>query len=194
MKIIVIDTETTGTLYYKHYIHQLSGMIVIDDVIKEKFNFNIAPHEKALVDEQALKVSGVDLATIQSYPHRTTQFNAFKAILAKYVDPYNPTDKFFILGYNNSWFDNEFLRSYFTLEGSEDWGCWFWQNTLDAMILASYYLMPDRAKMPSFKLKRVAIWLGIKIDESRLHDAVYDCELTWAVYNKVKGKTIDDWE
>jgi DNA polymerase III subunit epsilon len=113
--------------------------------------------------------------------------------LNKHIDPYKSDDKFFLVGFNNSWFDNEFLRNMFILEDDNSFGCYFWQNTIDVMILATYYLMPDRPKMPTFKLKRVAIWLGIPVDESRLHDAMYDIELTWAIFNKVKGKTIDDW-
>lgn len=193
MKLLVFDTETTGVLYYRHCIHQLSGMVVIDDVIVEKFNFFIRPHEKAEIDPQALKISEVTLEQVMQYPHRDVQHRAFKAILDKYIDIYNPEDKFFLLGYNNSWFDNEFLRNFLILQDDHSFGSYFFQNTLDAMILATQYLLPDRHKMPSFKLKRVAIWLGIQVDESRLHDGLYDAELTWAIYNKVKGKTIDDW-
>ena len=47
--------------------------------------------------------------------------------------------------------------------------------------------------MPSFKLRRVALYLGIKVDDSKLHDALYDCELTFEIYKIVRGKTIDDW-
>jgi DNA polymerase III subunit epsilon len=193
-KLLIFDVETTGTLYYRHCIHQLSGMIVIDGGITEYFNLHIRPHEKAIVDEEALKHSGVTKDIIEQYPHRTEQFKAFMSILARHINPYDPEDKFFLLGFNNSWFDNEFLRNYFVLEGDESFGCWFWQNTIDVMVLASYYLMPDRHRMPSFKLKRVALYLGIPVDESKLHDARYDLDLTYQVYLKVKGKTIDDWD
>lgn len=167
-------------------------MVVIDDVIVEKFNFFIRPHEKAEIDPQALKIADVTLEEVMQYPHRDVQHWAFKTILNKHIDIYNPSDKFFLLGYNNSWFDNEFLRNFLILQDDHSFGSYFFQNTLDAMILATQYLLHERHKMPSFKLKRVAIWLGIQADESRLHDGLYDAELTWAIYNKVKGKTIDD--
>lgn len=192
-KLLVYDLETTGPLYYRHAIHQLAGMIVIDGVIMERFDLKIRPHEKAEITDKALEVGGVTLEQIMAYPHRSAQFHAFIAILSKYIDPYNPEDKFFLLGYNNSWFDNEFLRNFFTLESDESFGCWFWQNTIDVMIMATYYLMPDRHRMPSFKQKRVALWLGIPVDESRLHDGMYDLELAYAIYLKVKGPTIDDF-
>lgn len=192
-KCLVFDVETTGVLYYRHCIHQLSGGIYIDGVLQEFFDLKIQPHHQAEIDDKALKICNVSRDQIAAYPHRTEQFNAFIGILKKYIDPYNPEDKLFLIGYNNSWFDNEFLRNFFILEKDDSFGCWFWQNTIDVMILASYYLMPDRHRMPSFKLSRVAKYLGIPVLDEQLHDAQYDIDLTWSVYNKVKGKTIDDW-
>lgn len=193
MKIIVFDCETTGVLYYRHSVHQLSGMIVIDDVIVEKFDIKIRPHEKSEITEKALEIAGVTLEQVMGYAHRSTQFHAFIAILAKYVDPYKPEDKFFLLGFNNSYFDNEFLRNLFILENDDSFGCWFFQNTLDAMVLATHYLAPVRHLMPSFKLARVAKYLGIAVKDENLHDALYDVELTWEIYKIVKGPNIDDW-
>lgn len=191
-KLLIFDCETTGVLYFRHAIHQLSGQIRIDDQLMESFDFKIRPHEQALVEEQALKISGVTMEEVMAYPHRSIQHAAFKALLEKYIDPYNPADKFFLVGYNNSYFDNEFLRNFMTLENDDSWGAWFFQNTLDVMILATQYLMPIRASMSSFKLHRVAKTLNIVVDEGRLHEASYDVELTWAIYLKVRGRTIDD--
>lgn len=189
----MFDVETTGVKHWQHSIHQLSAMVVIDGKITEVIDLKIRPHEKAVIDEMALKVSGVDPETVMAYEHRTVQFGRFVDLLDKHIDLFNPEDKFFLVGYNNSWFDNEFLRNLFVLEGDSSFGNYFWQNGIDVMVLAGQYLMPDRHKMPSFKLHRVAKWVGVDVDDSKLHDAVYDLELTWQVYNIVKGKTIDDW-
>lgn len=193
MKILVFDIESTGLLYYRHAIHQLAGMVVVDDVIVEKFNLSIRPHENALIDEAALKVAGVTKEQILAYPDRTVQFNAFKTILNKHIDIYDPSDKLFLLGFNNNFFDNQFLRSYFTLQADESWGAYLFQNSLDAMVLATHYLAPIRHRMPSFKLSRVAATLDIPVDTTKLHDALWDAEITWEIYKKVRGKTIDDW-
>ena len=40
MKLLFFDLETTGTDYRKHAIHQISGEIVIDGEIKERFNYH----------------------------------------------------------------------------------------------------------------------------------------------------------
>lgn len=47
MKVLFFDLETTGTLVNKHGIHQLSGMIVVDGEVKEKFDFKVQPNPKA---------------------------------------------------------------------------------------------------------------------------------------------------
>lgn len=53
------------------------------------------------------------------------------------------------------------------------------------MLLAAYVLRERRPHMPNFKLMTVARELGIEVDESRLHDAEYDIELTKAMYKAV---------
>jgi DNA polymerase-3 subunit epsilon len=39
--------------------------------------------------------------------------------------------------------------------------------------------------MANFQLKTVAAFLGIEVDESRLHDAEYDIDLTMQIYDIV---------
>ena len=41
--------------------------------------------------------------------------------------------------------------------------------------------------MPSFKQQRVAKELGVQVDDSRLHDALYDVNLTREIYRIVTG-------
>ena len=67
-KLFVYDLETTGTLFWKHGIHQISGAIVINGEIKERFNFKVRPNEKAQFDEEALKVGNVTKEQIMAYP------------------------------------------------------------------------------------------------------------------------------
>lgn len=192
IKIFCFDVETTGTDHWRHSIHQLSAGIYIDDVLQETIDLRIRPHEDSLIDPAALKISGVTLEEVQAYPHRTEQFNKLKVFLDKYVDIYNPQDKLHMLGFNNSGFDEKFIRNMWVLQDDSGFGAYFFNGALDVMILATQYLLPIRASMPSFKLHRVAKTLNIVVDEGRLHEAGYDAELTWAIYLKVRGRTIDD--
>jgi len=183
-KIIYFDLETTGTNFWQHGIHQLSGIIEIDGVVKEEFNFKVAPNPLAKVEQGALDVCSVTLEQIQSYPKMGEVYKQFWQMLEKYCDKFNKLDKFFLIGFNNASFDNQFLRAWFTQNGDNYFGSWFWSNPIDVYVLSSHLLMNERHTMTDFKLKTVCQKMGIEVDETKLHDAVYDVYLTRDLYLK----------
>ena len=187
IKKFFYDLETTGVDHRRNGIHQIAGCIEIDDEIVESFNFKVAPNPKAIIEEEALKVGGVTLEQIQDYEAMDKVFRKFKVLLSKYCDPYDKSDKMYLVGYNNAHFDDNFLRAWFTLNGDGYFGSWFHAGSLDVMVLASQYLIERCHNMPNFKLMSVAKEVGIAIDESNLHDANYDILITRAVYNIVTG-------
>ena len=69
--------------------------------------------------------------------------------------------------------------------GDNYFGSWFWSNSLDVMVLATYYLLDRRSKMENFRLATVAREMGIDIENEKLHDAFYDLYLTKSIYDKV---------
>lgn len=173
MKTLFFDLETTGTLVNRHGIHQISGMVVIDGEIRESFNYHVQPNPKADIVQEALDVAGVTKEQIMAYPPMGE------------VDKYNKQDKFFLAGYNNASFDNQFLRAWFLQNGDKYFGSWFWSNSIDVMVLATPYLAAKRAEMENFKQGTVAKFLGINVDPNRLHDALYDIEICKAIYDIV---------
>lgn len=185
MKLVFFDLETTGTNPGKHGIHQISGQIVIDGVIKETFDFHVQPNPRAMIEDEALKVGGVTREQILAYPPMQQVYQEFVAMLGKYVDKFNKKDKFFLVGYNNAAFDNQFLLGFFLQNGDVYFGSWFWANSIDVMVLASAYLATRRPEMENFKLSTVAKTLGIVVNDDSLHDAMYDIELTKAVFDIV---------
>ena len=50
-------------------------------------------------------------------------------------------------------------------------------------VLASQYLLAERPLMPNFKLSTVAAQLGVVVAEDKLHDALYDVDLTRDAYH-----------
>ena len=103
-------------------------------------------------------------------------------MLSKYCNRFDKKDKLFLCGFNNAAFDNQFLRAWFTQNGDSYFGSYFWANPLDTYVLATQYLLNERHKMLDFKLITVCKQVGIQVDESRLHDAEYDIELTRNLY------------
>lgn len=185
MKVLFFDLETTGTLVSRHGIHQISGMVVIDGEIREKFNLRVRPNPKAEIAQEALDIAGVTKEKIMEYPPMEEIYRKFVDMLSKYVDKYDRQDKFFLAGYNNASFDNQFLRAWFVQNGDKYFGSWFWSNSIDVMVLATPYLAAKRAEMENFKQGTVAKFLGINVDPNRLHDALYDIEICKAIYDIV---------
>lgn len=189
IKNCFFDVETTGLKFWKNSIHQLSGIIEIDGQEKERFEFRIKPHPQAETDDDALAISGITKADLENYFDMKDVHRNFCAILSKYVDKFNKSDKFYLIGYNNASFDNPFLRAFFKQCGDEYFGSWFWSCPIDVMILSGEYLKLERPAMKDFKLATVAAHLKIKVSEEKLHDASYDVELTREIYKYISLPT-----
>jgi len=191
-KIIFYDTETTGLDPKINGIHQLSGCIEINGKIKEYFNFKIRPFGTDEIEQTALDVGGVTIEQIAAYDDPHDVHKKFMSLMSKYVNKFDKKDKFFLYGYNNRRFDDPFLRSWFEKLDDKYFGSWFWQHTSDIMCIAVDILIDDIPEMENFKLMTVAKHVGIVVDETKLHDAVYDIDITVQLYyalKKYKGKT-----
>lgn len=129
-----------------------------------------------------MQIGGVTKAQIMSYDKMEDVFALFQALLQTYASKYDSKDKFFLVGYNNASFDNNFLRAWFVQNFDNYFGSLFWSSTIDVMILAAEYLKDVRHKMKDFKLMTVAKQLGIEVDETKLHDGGYDIDLTIQIY------------
>ncbi|MBS4059690.1 MAG: 3'-5' exonuclease [Bacteroidetes bacterium] len=186
-KILFFDVETTGLDYMNNGMHQLSGILEVNGKVVESFDFKIKPAENLIIEDIALKVSGVTREDLMSYPSEAEVYRKFIAMLLDYIDKFDKFDKAFLAGWNNAAFDNGFLRAFFERNGDKYFGSWFWSNPLDVMVLATQHLLSERHTMLNFKLMTVAAHLLGGIDESKLHDATYDIELTRNIYQIVKS-------
>ena len=124
-KLFFYDLETTGTNPGRHGIHQISGEIVIDGKSVETFDFKVQPNPKAQIEDAALAVGGVTREQIMAYPPMGQVYTQLVTMLAKYVNKYDKTDKFHLVGYNNRGFDDNFFRGFFLQNGDNYFGSWF---------------------------------------------------------------------
>lgn len=185
-KLFVYDLETTGVNHWENGIHQLSGKIIIDDQIMQEFNFKMKPLPSKVVVPEALKVAGITEEIMATYAEPNVVKIDIDRIVSKYCDKFDKKDKFHLMGYNNSSFDNQFFRRWFEDLGDKYFGSLFWSDSIDVMVLASDYLKAWRHELPNFQLKTVAEYLGIFVDQEKLHDARYDITLTWEIYKVIK--------
>lgn len=184
-KIFYYDTETTGVKHWKNGIHQISGAVEIDGEIKEYFDLKIQPYKDAVIEDDALAVSGITREQIATYMTFADGYKAIINIISKYVDRFDKKDKFFLCGYNNCSFDNAFFRAFFVQNLDNYFGSYFWSSSIDVMVLASQKLIHVRPSMIDFKQSTVAKHLGIEVDETKLHDAEYDVNLLIQIYKLV---------
>lgn len=173
IKLIYIDTETTGLDQQNSAITQLAG-IIRQDSLTEKFNITMRPHEGAIINEEAMAVQGRTLEEINSFQHPKDALAQFINILYKYVDKFDKHDKFFFLAYNAQ-FDSNMIRNLFLRLGDNYFGSWFWTPPIDIMSLAAAKLIQVRQKMPNFKLSTVYKEI-IGKDIGNAHDAMADVE------------------
>jgi DNA polymerase-3 subunit epsilon len=184
-KLFFFDLETTGVKYWKNGIHQISGKIVIDGETKEFFDFKVQPYKDAVIEDEALAVAGITRQDLLTYEPMHIVYSKLIGMLGKYVDKFNKNDKYYLIGFNNASFDNQFFRAFFVQMGDNYFGSWFWSDSHDVMIMASVFLKDRRKLMPNFKLSTVAKELGMEVKDESLHDAVYDIELTEKIYNLI---------
>lgn len=184
-KILFFDLETTGVKFWRNGIHQMGGIVDIDGEEAERFDIRVAPNPQAVIEKEALEVAGVTLEQVQSYMPMREGYDKLMGILTRYVNRYDKKDKFYLAGFNNAAFDNQFLRAFFVQNGDNYFGSYFWPNPLDVYSLVTPRLFDRRPVMENFKLMTVAREMGIEIDESKLHDATYDIELTRDIYYRL---------
>lgn len=183
-KIMWLDLETTGTNPAKHGIHQIAGMVEINGEIVEKFDIKLQPNPKALIDPAALEAGKVTEEQIKAYQSFYSGYMEFQTICAKYVDKFNKHDKFHLAGYNTQAFDGQFLRGLFLQNDDNYYGSFFWSASIDVMCIAAWQLSYNRPFMKDFKLMTVAKMMGVIVDESKLHDAFYDIDITRQLFEK----------
>jgi len=185
MKHLFIDLETTGVMHWKNGVHQIAAMVVIDGEVKDTIDLKVQPNPNCIVEDEALAVSGITRETLATYQPFKEGYSQLLKFIAPYVDKFDKKDKFHLVGYNNRGFDDNFLRAFFVQNGDNYFGSWFWSDSIDVMVLASQRLQGERHLMENFKLMTVCKYMGIEIDESKLHDAIYDLEITRELYHRV---------
>ena len=190
MKLLFFDLETTGFGFEKCSIIQLAAIMVdIDAENKLKplgaINLKMRPRIGKMIDQRSLEVNGYSVDEIMSWKDDHEAYKEFIAFLDKYIDKYDTLNKAKLCGYNNSHFDNDFLRQWFYENGDKFFGSYFYTESIDVMCEASRYLMHYRPAMINFKLGNVASVLGIELDKSALHDGLYDIKVTYKVFKKI---------
>lgn len=183
MKIMWLDTETTGLNREKCDIIQIAGIVVIDGEEKERFNLWCQPINWENIEPASFEKTGMTLEKLKELPLPQQTYLKFKEILDKYIDRYNKEDKFFLAGHNTQ-FDLDFLKLFFEKMGDKYFGSYFYYKIIDLMALSTILHTANLINLSSWKLEDIAKYLCIEYDNN-LHNAETDIDLTRKCFCKL---------
>jgi len=189
IKRVFIDVETSGLDEREHGIIQVSGKITEDDKNIAEFNFTPRLYTTDIFDKRSIESHGISEEVARSKERMSPSiiYHELKDTFNSIVGRYNRKDKMFFIAYNAT-FDDRFMRALWDKNEDKYYGSLFWWPPIDLASIAGHYLAKIRATLPNFKLKTSAKVLGISIDESRLHDSMYDIEITEEIYKKLNTR------
>lgn len=191
MKYLVFDVETTGIDIEASAIIQLAGYIIVNQKIVEKFNLLMRPFFNAKISDEALAISRKTRQEIETFPPANESLNQFASMLRKYVpeaDKKNNSDKLTGIAYNAR-FDFDFLINAFKREKIyPGLLSYLWHPVICAMNLSMEVLKEERARFQNFKLATVCEHFQIHSEEESLHDALYDVDITWKLYQSLSKR------
>lgn len=189
---IFIDLETGGLNPDINPILQMAGIVEVNGEVKEEFNFLLHPFANQTIEDSALKLFKYSQEEINSFPMPNFQFQQFINILKKYVDYWNPEEKFNFYGYNSK-FDEGFLRQFFknnatnkkSYESGNGYGNFFRTPSIDVMVLAAEALEDYRTGFHNFQLGHLYDTLFPQDQDMEWHDAMDDIRATRKLYYQI---------
>lgn len=178
MKVFWFDLETGGMDPRRHGIVQVAYALEISGSVVESGELRCNPAPKLLEDE-ALAVNGFTREQVAGFPPAEEVYRALEAVLSRYVDKYDKSDKVHAAGYNVAGFDVPFLRALWEDAGDRYFGSYFAYGCVDPMEVIPFLKWTGR--LPGFPVKArlgdVAHYFGVAAGLKE-HDASGDLALT----------------
>jgi DNA polymerase-3 subunit epsilon len=175
MKILYIDVETTGLDPVKNGIHQIAGIVEINQQVLEEFNFNVKPYPKDKIEDDALAVSNTSRNDLKGYYETEEVINMVAVIIHNY---FNVNDKFILCGHNIN-FDFNFVDNWYKKFGTHGFS-----KCIERQICTLELAKQQQHKhgYHNNKLITVANHFGYKF---KAHDALEDIKATKFIHEKL---------
>ena len=194
MKILFIDTETTGFSHKTQDMWQVAGFVTENQKVLDSFNIKCQPVNWHTISKGALECQEppVTIEQLKSYQKPREAFLEFKSVLDKHYDESIP-QKFFIAGQNVKAFDWRFLNAFWNrhkITGEPDFQHYFNNRvSYDLMDLTRPLKKKGILKVENVKLGTIIESLDVKVT-GPLHDALTDIDGTYQSFYKM----IDLWK
>lgn len=184
IKTFWFDTETTGVKPEENSIIQISGLVVIDGVLKDEFDFKCRPLDNTQIESAALEVHGYTEEEIKNWPDPEEVRKNLCGVMDNYVDRFKKTDKFIIAGYNVG-FDFNMLNAFFQKLGDKYLGAYLdFKCKLDLLPFVNMLKVLGYIDIENSKLSTVCDYFGIEI---QAHDALSDIKATRNLFRKLRS-------
>jgi len=180
MKLLFLDTETTGLDPLKNGVIQIAGIIEIDGVVIQEFDYKVKPFQKDVVDLKALKVNGRTIDEIAGFSLPVDVYRDIMEIFTRHIDKYDKTDKFSLVG-QNVHFDYDFLNEFFKKCGSPFLYAYIDYHMIDVITATALFTIAGKMHLQNMKLKTVCDHFGIPLEA---HDALEDVRATRLVFHR----------
>jgi len=180
MKLLFLDTETTGVDPLKNGIIQIAGIVDINGQIVEEFNLKCRPFPGQIYTAEALKVTGTTVEEIKNYPDPKEAYQKIQAIFNKYINRYDKNDKFTMVGQNTK-FDYDFMTVFFQNNYDKFFYAYVAYHLVDLVNASALFKMAGKISVPNMKLETMAKCFGITLNA---HDALEDIRATRQILYK----------
>jgi DNA polymerase III alpha subunit (gram-positive type) len=193
MKIIFIDTETTGLSADNNDVVQIAGYVTENRKVLDSFNLKCQPlnwgsiHPKAVEVTHPHQTYAQVIAEFKTYDHPTVSLETLKGIFDKHKE----VDEKFIFAGQNTPFDWRFLVAFWSKNNRNGGSLSDYFNTsitYDLMDLTKPLKNMGILNVPNVKLGTIVEALDIKVN-GELHDALTDIDGTYKSFYKMA----DQW-
>ena len=182
MKMLWIDTETTGTDPEKNAIVQISGIVDVDGKPQEEFDYRVRPHEGAQISQEALDIIGKTKDEIRAFPPAYEAYAKIKTVIERYVPKFTKdVNKRFKIAGQNIGFDYGMMEAFFRRCGDPYWYASVDRRGIDIIQATALFKFAGVLEIKDFKLGTVCNALGIPLSA---HDSMNDIRASREVYQK----------
>jgi len=187
-KFIFLDCETTGLDPVINAPIQISGIIDIDGVVQEEFDFYVKPFHNKKIDDYALKVNNLTKEKIETFEEPKIVYNKLISIFDKYTDRYNKFDNLIMVGYS-CLFDYNMLDQFFKDCGNNYFYAYAKRTqAIDLLPISMLMKLAKRIEVDNLKLETCAKAFNL---EFKAHNSMEDIRVTRELFYKyldiVKG-------
>jgi len=185
MNIVYLDSETTGLDEVENDIVTLAGIIEIDGVVKEEFDYKLRPFNPDNIEPEAMKINGFTKEEVMAFPPAIEAITDLENRLSKYVNRFKKAktmeEKFVPAGQNVD-FDIRFLSNTYKKAGNNYFFSMIDYHKLDLVGFSMWLKIKGFIDIPNIKLETMAKYFDVPIVA---HNAMSDIQATREIILKI---------